>query len=73
MRKDTVHYQVWKPECLQDLLPVFRQDAQRYPRVQGQMDMDTPPSGCQGPPVVISATVWVRCHRVKSGASSGEV
>ena len=53
MRKDTVHYQVWKPECLQDLLPVFRQDAQPvHPRVQGQMDMDTPPSGCQGPPVV---------------------
>ena len=42
MRKDTVHYQVWKPECLQDLLPVFRQDAQPvHPRVQGQMDMDT--------------------------------
>ena len=42
MRKDTVHYQVWKPECLQDLLPVFRQDAQPvHPRVHGQMDMDT--------------------------------
>ena len=42
MRKDTVHYQVWKLECLQDLLPVFRQDAQPvHPRVQGQMDMDT--------------------------------